>query len=215
MTATSNVTWTAPSGAVWHLVDANGAKVQAGVQTDAEGDSFRIAARPDVVAGADGAPFKVGMVWIVLDGERRDGATSYTGTEFLMDGWSWVRVDKPAATAGQQLAATLRRLHKVGTRTRRYRGNLNVVDQMLDDINTANVYPGYFTGDTHAALTAASAIYRAWQKHVEGCRIRPELRAQIKALSPWQTANLLGRMVDAGITNNFEAELWFAQLKLA
>lgn len=119
-------------------------------------------------------------------------------------------------TKGQQLAATLRRLHKVGTRTRRYRGRLSVVESMLESIsNAANQYPGYYTGETYQVLSSAAAVYWAWQKHVEGYRIRPELCAQIKALSPWQTAKLLGQMVDAGITNNGEGEMFFAQLKLA
>lgn len=118
-------------------------------------------------------------------------------------------------TAGQQLAATLRRLERIGTRTRRYRGRLSVIERMLEHIQLATVLPGYHTGETHKVLTSAWAIYCAWSKHVEGYRIRPELHAQISRMSPWQTAKFLGEMVDAGITNNFEAEIWFGQIKVS
>jgi hypothetical protein len=118
-------------------------------------------------------------------------------------------------TAGQKLAATLRKLNKVGTRTRRYRGNVNVVEMMLEDIRTATVYPGSFSTDAQTVLTSAWGVYSAWQKHIDGHRIDGALWGKIKDLSPWQTANLLGQMVDAGITNNGEAEVFFANLKIA
>lgn len=117
-------------------------------------------------------------------------------------------------TAGQQLAATLRRLERIGTRTRRYRGRLSVVERMLEHIQLATTLPGYHTGETHTVLARAGAVYRAWVKHVEGYRIRPELHAQISKMSPWQTAKFLGQMVDAGITNSGEAEIWFGQIKV-
>lgn len=118
-------------------------------------------------------------------------------------------------TAGQQLAATLRRIERIGTRTRRYRGALDLHEQMIDVIRTATVYPGYFTGETHTVLTGAWAVFTNWSKHVDGGRIDPVLRSKIAALSPWQLANLLGQMVDAGVTNCAEGERFFANLKIS
>lgn len=83
------VTWTGPDGAVWHLTDANGPPVTAGIH-EGEDYSFRITARPDVVADAHGTPFKVEMFWLLIDGETRDGRhPAYTNTPFLADGWTW------------------------------------------------------------------------------------------------------------------------------
>lgn len=118
-------------------------------------------------------------------------------------------------TPGQQLAATLRRIGTIGTRTRRYRKGTDLHKAMLEAIQNATVYPGYYTGETHTALASAWSVFNAWTKHVDGCRIDPVLRSKIAKLSPWQLANLLGQMVDAGVTNTGEGERFFASLRLA
>jgi hypothetical protein len=117
-------------------------------------------------------------------------------------------------TAGQKLAATLRQMFSVGTRTRRWRKGNDIHAEFMEAIRNATVYPGYYTGDKHTALAGAWSVYNTWSKHVDGYRIDPVLRSKIAKLSPWQLANLLGRMVDAGITNTGEGEMFFAALQL-
>jgi hypothetical protein len=118
-------------------------------------------------------------------------------------------------TAGQQLAATLRKIEGIGTRTRRYRKGIDLHKAMVELIQTATVYPGYFTGEKNMVLSGAWTVWCNWSKHVDGGRIDPVLNSKIAALSPWQLANLLGQMVDAGVTNTGEGEQFFAALRLA
>lgn len=115
-------------------------------------------------------------------------------------------------TRGEELTSTLRRILSVGTRTRRYRNRLDLHEAMLEAIENATVYPGYYTGDTNDALQGAWAVYSAYQKHVGGYRIDGTLRRHITELSPYQFAAFLGRMVDAGVTNNGEGERFFQEM---
>jgi hypothetical protein len=104
-------------------------------------------------------------------------------------------------TAGQELAATLRRIKGVGTRTRRRRGSLDLHADMIESIYNATTYPGYYTGDTHRVLTGAWIIYCAYTKHVTGHRIAALTQYAIGQMSPWRFAGFLGDMLDSGITN--------------
>jgi hypothetical protein len=120
-----------------------------------------------------------------------------------------------AKTAGQQLAETLRRLHTIGTRTRRYRKGDDLHAAVLETIRLATAYPGYYTGETNSALSAAWGVYCAWDKHVSGARVNPALWGQIQQLSPYRLIALVGQMVDAGVSNNGEGETFFRQLKIS
>ena len=112
-------------------------------------------------------------------------------------------------TAGQQLAATLCRIKQVGGRTRTTRDGINLKNDMLDSLRNEFNFPGYYEGETQAALRPAMPVLHAWEKHVLGFRIDGVLAYRLSALTPYQFAAYLGRMVDAGITNNGEAEVFF------
>lgn len=115
-------------------------------------------------------------------------------------------------TQGQELTDTLRRYFSVGTRTRRYRKGLNLNEAMLEAIQVATTYAGYYTGDTNRAFQSAWMVYVAYSKHVGGYRIDGTLRRRITEMTPYQFAALLGRMVDAGVTNCGEGERFFAEM---
>lgn len=115
-------------------------------------------------------------------------------------------------TAGQELAEELRRYFKVGTRTRRYRKGNDLHEEMLDAIKTVAHYPGCYTERTERPLRAAFGAFLAYDKHVGGYRIDGTLRRRITEMSPYQFAALLGRMVDAGVTNTGEGERFFADM---
>lgn len=112
-------------------------------------------------------------------------------------------------TAGQLLAAELRKNFGIGTRTRRIRNGLNMRKELVEALTVNNRYPGYYGPARTAIFNTGLAAAHAWSKHFDCYRIDPLLHAKISAMSPWQIATLLGEMVDAGITNNGEAEIWF------
>lgn len=120
-------------------------------------------------------------------------------------------------TNGQQLAATLRRIHHIGTRTRQTRkdplgtkAKQNVIADAMASIDQAALHPGCYTKPTEDALKTGWAAVSGWYKHVEGYRLNGAQTAYLKSLTPWQFTALLGEMVDAGISNVGEAERWFA-----
>lgn len=119
-------------------------------------------------------------------------------------------------TAGQELADELRRYFRVGTRTRRYRTvrghRTDLHADMIEAINLACTMPGYYTERTEKPLRVAGGVYLSWLKHVGGYRIDGMLRLRLTQMSPWQLADLLGRMVDAGITNVGEGEQFFREM---
>jgi hypothetical protein len=115
-------------------------------------------------------------------------------------------------TTGQQLTATLRKSFRVGPRTRDYRDGLSLKGQMLESIENAITYPGYYGPERTELSRAASGALRSYQKHVDGYRIDGLLRFRIMDMTPWQFAALLGEMVDVGITNVGEGERFFAQM---
>jgi hypothetical protein len=115
-------------------------------------------------------------------------------------------------TTGQQLAAALRKSFKIGPRTRDGRDRGSLKREMLESIANAILYPGYYGEERTALSSAAWGTYLAYEKHVLGFRVDPELREHIVSLSPWYFAALLGDMVDAGVTTTGEGERYFQQL---
>ena len=114
-------------------------------------------------------------------------------------------------TKGQQFVKAITTLHHVGPRTRRYRDHRDLIRVMLDDVREAVVAPCMFSEQRAKALQTGYTAVNAYYKHIEGCRISPEKTLAVKALSPYQFAKFLGRMIDAGVSNMFEAELWLQQ----
>lgn len=116
------------------------------------------------------------------------------------------------ATAGKELAATLRRYFAVGPRTRRYRRGDDLHHRMAEAIMLAAQYPGYYTERTQSALHAGFGAALAYEKHVEGCRISGTLAQRINGMPPWKFAALLGQMVDAGVENTGTGERFFSDM---
>lgn len=116
-------------------------------------------------------------------------------------------------TTGQELTATLRRSFHVGPRTSDYRDqHSSLKGQMLESIENAIGYPGYYGPERTALSQAASGTVRSYRKHVDGYRIDCCLRFHITSMSPYRFAAFLGEMVDAGITNVGEGETYFENM---
>lgn len=116
-------------------------------------------------------------------------------------------------TAGQILADTLRANFRIGTRTARYgkvfghRADLH--NAMVEAIENGCQYEGYYGPEKTAILRSAWGAAMSYRKHVGGYRVDGALAFHINSLSAYQFAALLGRMVDAGVTNTGGGEVFF------
>lgn len=120
------------------------------------------------------------------------------------------------ATAGQIFADAIRASFHIGTRTSRY-GKIfghrtDLHEAMVEAIENAVQLPGYYSPERTEVYRTAWGAVMSYRKHYGGYRMDPELRHHISELSAYQFAALLGRMVDAGITNTGEGELFFSEL---
>ena len=119
-------------------------------------------------------------------------------------------------TAGQELAAALRRYFSIGTRTRRYRRRdgyrQDLHADMIEAITNAVQYPGYFTEATTAKLTPGWGAALSYGKHVGGYRIDGTLAYRINSMTAYQFAALLGEMADAGVACTGDGERFFADM---
>lgn len=125
-----------------------------------------------------------------------------------------------AKTTGQTFATALRRTHHINTRTRwsrdgysRIEGTHNLRTEMTQTILDAGQHPEWF-GDDGEALRAGFNPILGWMKHVghvDGGRVDAVQAAALRQLGPYRWIALLAEMVDAGITNTGEAELWFTR----
>lgn len=119
-------------------------------------------------------------------------------------------------TAGQILADTLRKSFHIGTRTSRYgkifgvRTDLHTA--LVEAIENAVQLPGYYEPDRTEVYRTAWGAALSYRKHYDGYRMDPVLRLHISNMTAWQFAALLGRMVDAGVTNAGEGERFFAAM---
>lgn len=117
-------------------------------------------------------------------------------------------------TPGQQFAATLRDLRRIGPCTRRYRaypgrgrGQEEVIQSMLDTVADTVCHEIYSDAENGVLRCGWGAVC-SWEKHVEGGRINPSQRSYLQSLTPWQFVALLGEMTDAGVTNTCHGERW-------
>lgn len=119
-------------------------------------------------------------------------------------------------TAGQELAATLRRYFSIGTRTRRYRtdkwGRSDLHREMCEAVMYAAQVPGYYSEATEAAFRPGFSAALSYGKHVMGYRIDGTLAHHINSMSAWRFSSLLGEMVDAGVTCTGDGETFFAEM---
>jgi len=112
-------------------------------------------------------------------------------------------------TKGQELTATLRKSFRISTRSRITGDGLDLRVEMLDAIRNAVYYPGYYGAEKTAIYSEAIGAVQSYEKHVDGYRIDGVVRYQIESMSPWQFAGFIGEMVDAGVTNCGQGELFF------
>lgn len=115
-------------------------------------------------------------------------------------------------TAGQELAAALRRYFSVGPRTRRYRKGTDLHYDMIEAIYLAAQYPGYYVERTQTALHAGFGAALSYTKHVSGYRISGTLAQRVSEMSPWHFAAMLGAMVDAGVACTGDGERFFSAM---
>jgi hypothetical protein len=113
------------------------------------------------------------------------------------------------ATAGREFAATILRNFHIGPRTRRYRDGMDLHAEIAETIEHAVYLPGYHSEATTAAYSPAFAAVAGYRKHVQGYRVRPETCAKVAAMTPRQFVLMLAAMVDAGVSNQGEAETYF------
>jgi hypothetical protein len=120
------------------------------------------------------------------------------------------------ASTGQILAATLRSTFGIGTRTGRYGKifghRVDLHAEMIEAIENAVQYPGYYSTEKTETLHAAWGAALSYRKHYDGSRIDGVLRAQISQMSAYQFAALLGRMVDANVMTTGAGEQFFADM---
>jgi hypothetical protein len=81
---------------------------------------------------------------------------------------------------------------------------------MVEAIELAAQYPGYYVPATQTALQAGYAVALSYRKHVQGYRVNGMLAQHIHAMTPWRFAALLGEMTDAGVTCTGDGERFFA-----
>lgn len=116
-------------------------------------------------------------------------------------------------TAGTEFAKMVRKNFGIGARTRTYRGGMNLKNEILEAIANSNNYPGYYSEAKTAIFRPAYPALVSYQKHVGGGRVNPLVSYEIEMMSPWRFAALIGSMIDAGVTNTFEGEEFFRDMR--
>jgi hypothetical protein len=116
-------------------------------------------------------------------------------------------------TAGQIFARDMRKNLGIGTRTRIRRNGRNLHEVILECIENASQVDGYYTEQRQEIFRTATGAYRSYDTHITSPRFDGNFIAHIKGLSPWQLCNLLGDMVDAGVTSTGQGERYFRQLR--
>ena len=86
---------------------------------------------------------------------------------------------------------------------------------MIEAIELAAQYPGYYVERTQDALRLGFGAALSYDKHVRGCRIDGQLARRISEMTPWHFAALLGQMVDAGVENTGAGERFFSEMTRA
>lgn len=115
-------------------------------------------------------------------------------------------------TEGQRFAKEMRRYFGIGTCTRRRRKGLDLHAEVVEAILNAVRYDGFYSPVQQEAWRVASGAAASYQKHILGHRVRPNVRLHVDGLTAYQFCALLGRMVDAGVTNVGQGEDFFQQM---
>ncbi|MGW3427980.1 hypothetical protein ACWDHW_08485 [Streptomyces melanosporofaciens] len=114
---------------------------------------------------------------------------------------------------GQQFAKDMRKNLGIGTRTRRFRLGRDLHAEILECIQHATFDAGWYSEQRENLFREGFGAWQSYEKHIAGYRVDSKVITYINGLSPYQFCNLLGRMVDAGITNVGEGERFFNQLR--
>ncbi|MFD8545687.1 hypothetical protein [Streptomyces sp. NPDC059649] len=117
------------------------------------------------------------------------------------------------STKGQNFAREMRSFLRIGARTRRIRQGRDLQAQILECITNAAWSTGYYNADREQTFRAAFGAWMAYDKHIAGYRVDGILIAHIKAMTPYQFCALIGDMIDAGVTNAGEGEIFFSRLR--
>lgn len=115
-------------------------------------------------------------------------------------------------TKGQRFAKDMRKNLGIGTRTPLRRLGLNLRQSILEAVQNATYTTGYYLPAREELFREAAAAMRSYEAHIAGYRVNGDLVAHINALSPWQFCNLLGQMIDAGVTNTGQGEQFFREM---
>jgi hypothetical protein len=116
-------------------------------------------------------------------------------------------------TAAAEFTATVARYFHINSRTRRYRKGLDIKAEIVEAVQLAATVPGYYSEATQQGLRVAFAAICGYRKHILGSRIDGVTISKIRDMTPWQFTQMLGDMIDKGVTNVFEAELYFQAMR--
>jgi hypothetical protein len=112
-------------------------------------------------------------------------------------------------TAAAEFTATVARYFHINSRTRRFRKGLDIKAEIVESVQLAATVQGYYAEGTQAALRLAFAPVCGYRKHIIGCRINGVTVSKIRDMTPWEFTQMLADMIDKGVSNAFEAELYF------
>ena len=114
-------------------------------------------------------------------------------------------------TAGQTFTASMVKNLGIGTRTR-LRQNLR--EDILEAVQRAATIPGYYSEQRTAVFSAAYPAVNGYHANSGGSRVDSIVGWYMReGLSAYQFVKMLGRMVDAGVTNAYQAEQFFRSLR--
>lgn len=116
-------------------------------------------------------------------------------------------------TKGQQFAKDMRKNLGIGARTRRFRKGYDLHADVLECIRNATHNSDWYSQARTELFRAAFGAAMSYEKHIAGYRADSKVISHINSLSPYQFCALLGRMVDANITNVGEGERFFVELR--
>lgn len=116
-------------------------------------------------------------------------------------------------STGTEFAKMVRKYFHIGAKTRTYRGGMNLKSEILEAIANSNNYPGYYNETQTKLFSAAYPVFNSYIKHVSGCRIDGMTAFRIERMTPYQWTAFLGEMIDAGITNSYEGEIFFQNMR--
>lgn len=119
-----------------------------------------------------------------------------------------------AKTAGQTFTASMLKNLGIGTRTHARRNGLSLREDILEAVQHAATIPGYYSEKRTAEFRVAYPAVNGYHANSGGNRVDAIVGWYLReGLSVYQFVKMLGRMVDAGVTNSYQAEQFFNGLR--